>query len=126
VSSEVVGVVDVVVVVSVEAVAVSGAVVADETVAAVAVAVVAAAVAAAAAAPQGSASYVGVYDPGGTGHFLVTLGADNPVSHTPTDATIWQEKLVTYLLTRRGAIPFSTLWHGQLRLHRLCHRPPIW
>jgi hypothetical protein len=53
------------------------------------------------------------------------LGADNSVSHTLTDATIWQ-KLVTYLLARRGAIPFSTLWHGQLRLHRLCHRPPIW
>jgi hypothetical protein len=33
---------------------------------------------------------------------------------------------VAYLLTRGGAISFSTLWHGQLRLHGLCHRPPIW
>ena len=32
---------------------------------------------------------------------------------------------MAYLLTRRGAIPFSTLWHRQLRLHRLWHRPPI-
>ena len=30
-----------------------------------------------------------------------------------------------YLLTRRGAIAAIPLWHGQLRLHRLWHRPPI-
>lgn len=122
VPSEVVGVaVAVVAAVFVEAVVMSRVVAAAET----AVAVVAAAVVAV-AAPQGSASYVGAYDPGETVHFWVMLGADNPVSHALTDATIWQEKLVAYLLTRRGAIPFSTLWHGQLRLHLLCHRPPIW
>ena len=69
VSSEVVGVAAAVVaVVFVEAVVVSGVDVAAETVVA---AVVAVAVAAAVAdvAPQGSASYVGAYDPGGTAHF---------------------------------------------------------
>jgi hypothetical protein len=89
VSSEVVGVAAAVVVAAfVEAVVVSGVVVAAETVAAAAVAVVAAA-AVAVAVPQGSASYVGAYDPGGTAHFSVMLGADNPVSHTLTE---WQEK----------------------------------
>jgi hypothetical protein len=91
VPSEVVGVAAVVAAVFVVAVVVSGVVVEAETVA-VAVAAVVAVVAAAAvavAAPQGSASYVGAYDPGETGHFLVMLGADNPVSHTLNDATAW-------------------------------------
>jgi hypothetical protein len=78
----------------VEVVVMTGVVVGAETVAvavaAADVAVVAAvAVAVAVAAPQGSASYVGAYDLEGTGHFLVMLGADNPVSHTITDAIIW-------------------------------------
>jgi len=50
----------------VEAVVMLGVVVAAETVVAAAAA---AAVAVAVAAPQGSASYVGAYDPGVTGHF---------------------------------------------------------
>jgi hypothetical protein len=118
----------------VEAVVMTELVVEVETVVVVAVAVAVAVAAAggvagvaavAVAAPQGSASYAGAYDLEGIGHFLVMLGADNPVSHTLTD-TICQEKSVAYLFTRRGAIPFSALWHGQLRLHRLRHRPPIW
>jgi hypothetical protein len=107
VSSEVVGIAAAVVaaafavvmtgvVVGAETVVVVAAAAAAAAVVAAAVAVVAAAVAVvvvaavavAVAAPQGSASYEGAYDPGGTGHFLVMLGADNPVSHTLTDATI--------------------------------------
>ena len=107
VSSEVVGIAAAVVAAAfVEAVVMTGVVVGAETVVVVAAAAVAvvvaavavvaaavavvvvAAVAVAVAAPQGSASYEGAYDPGGTGHFLVMLGADNPVSHTLTDATI--------------------------------------
>ena len=99
-----VGTVVVLVVVGAETVAVAVAVVA---VAVAAVVVVATAAVAVVAALQGSASYVGAYDPGATGHFLVMLGADNPVGHTLTDATIWQEKSMAYLLARRGAIPFS-------------------
>jgi hypothetical protein len=67
---------------------------------------------------------VGAYGPAGTDHFWVMHGANNPAIQVNRRYNNMVGETVAYLLGRRGAIPFYTLWHGQL-LHLLCHRPTI-
>jgi hypothetical protein len=81
-------------------------------VAAAAIAVVVATVVAAVAAPQGSEFCVGAYDPEGTDRFWAESGA-NKVNYW-VDSKKQNKTELSYLLTRRGAIPFraTLLLHG--------------